>query len=677
MVQKDSRELRLFNETKLKELESYRNKYRQTLKEWKKFVEGSNDINTSIVPAEVLDAWIRCRNLNIDPFKLPEKKILTGQELKELLKRNKEFIDISRPFLSNLYQFLRGSGFHVVLFDHEGYLLEIMGDHDMAELMRSTGGVVGALWSESSAGHNVTGTIIQTKKPIQLFGSQHFIKDYHGAIGCGAPIFSPDKELLGGITLSARNFRVNPHTLGMGVAAAYAVENELRTREAFAERETAYRYQQTVIASIMEAMIAVDNRGVIALMNDPAKKLFSDPSSHIEGTSLNALLEKENPMLLELIETSDPITDREVRIFSHGAWNDYTVTLTPITTNENKHIGKIIILNEIKRARTMVAKMVGARAAYHFEDICGSDPRFLVTIEQAKMVAQNDSNVLLLGKTGTGKDIFAQSIHNASNRKEGPYVAINCGAIPRDLIASELFGHEEGAFTGSRRGGNQGKFELADGGSIFLDEIAELPLELQSVLLRVIEDKSITRIGGRQPRNINVRIITATNKDLREEISKGNFREDLFYRINVFNIEMIPLCERPTDIPLLINWFIKKYEVSLGKRIDHVDDRMIKAFMNYAWPGNVRELQNVIERMMNFARDNELTYDLIPGEIVNTRMEPVYINDIESPEKNEKQLIQKMLDLNFPKIQIAKKLNISRATLYRKIKKYGLSTKAD
>ncbi len=672
MPLKDSSELRLFNETKHRELEYYKDKYRRTLNEWKKFVNGSNDIDGTIVPMEVLAAWIRCRDLAIDPLKLPPKKILAAQALEELLLRNQEFIDVSRPFLSNLYQFLRGSGFHVVLFDREGYLLEILGDHDMADLMRLTGGVVGALWNERSAGHNVAGAILKERKPIQIFGSQHYIKAYHGETGSGAPIFSPDGEMLGGITLSARNPRVNPHTLGMVVAAAYAVENELRTRKAFAERQRAYRYQQSVIASIMEAMIAVDNRGIISLINDPAKRLLCLPSVQIEGESLNTILAKKNTTLLKLIENYDRITDKEVRIFSGGSWNDYMVTLTPIISTENERIGKIIVLNEIKRARTMATKMVGACATYHFEDICGQNPRFLITMEQAKMVAQNDSNVLLLGKSGTGKDVFAQSIHNESRRGDGPYVAINCGAIPRDLLASELFGHEEGAFTGARRGGNQGKFELADGGTIFLDEIAELPLELQTVLLRVIEDKLITRIGGKQTRQIDVRVITASNKNLREEIVKGNFREDLFYRINVFNIEIPPLCERPDDIPLLARWFIKKYEDKLGNQIRHMDDRIIEAFLQYPWPGNVRELQNVIERMMNFARGNELTSDLIPGEILKNRSAPVYVSELESPEENEKQLILKMLDLKFQKKKIAERLNISRATLYRKFKKFDI-----
>ena len=676
MQLKDSRELQIFNEKKVAELENYKDKYRRTLKEWKKFINGRDDIDGCVVPSEVLSAWIRCRNFGIDPLKLPKKNILTGDALAVLLKRNSEFINVSRPFLANIYQFLKDSGFHVVLFDREGYLLEIMGTHDTAEMMKSAGGVVGALWNERSAGHNVSGTIVEVKKPVQIFGSQHFIKNYHGSTGSGAPVFSPEGEFLGGITLTARNFRVNPHTLGMAVAAAYAVENELRSLKAFGECQTAYRYRETVIESIAEAMITVDNFGMVSLINEPARKLFALETAHAEGVSLNSLLAKENAMLTQMIENYEQVTDKEVQIFSHNSWNDYTLSITPIISAASRHIGKIIVFDEIKRVKSMVTKMMGARAVYRFEDICGQNSRFLITVEQAEMVAKNNANVLLLGKSGTGKDIFAQSIHNAGSRREGPFIAINCGAIPRDLLASELFGYEEGAFTGSRRGGSQGKFELADGGTIFLDEIAELPLELQPVLLRVIEDKLITRIGGKQTRKIDVRIITATNKNLRDEIAKGNFREDLFYRINVFSIDLIPLSQRLDDIPLLTRWFIKKYEARLGKSIRRVDDAIVEAFKRYAWPGNVRELQNVIERMMNFAQSDELTLELIPGEIINAGTSaPDQWSDMESPQEKEKILIKKMLDLNFPKMQIAEKLNVSRATFYRKMRRYGIVAK--
>jgi transcriptional regulator with PAS, ATPase and Fis domain len=349
------------------------------------------------------------------------------------------------------------------------------------------------------------------------------------------------------------------------------------------------------------------------------------------------------------------------------------MTCNTISDSDGKTIGKIIILNEIKRAKTLVTKMIGAKAKFSFEDVCGKNPRFLTTLEQARVVSLNSSNVLLLGESGTGKDVFAQAIHNAGDRKNGPYVAINCAAIPRDLITSELFGHEEGAYTGSRRGGNQGKFELADGGTIFLDEIAETPLELQAVLLRVIEEKSIVRIGGSRVRPVDVRIIAATNRDIMNEIRKGTFRKDLYYRLSVFSIQMLPLSERLDDIPLLVENFVQKHAHNSKVKVRKVGHQVIDAFQKYNWPGNIRELQNVVERMLNFARSDELTVDLIPEELRNTSAGPHQMEPMMTSREFERQAIQKMLHGKLKKAEIARKMGISRPTLYRKFREYKIS----
>ena len=291
-------------------------------------------------------------------------------------------------------------------------------------------------------------------------------------------------------------------------------------------------------------------------------------------------------------------------------------------------------------------------------------------MDQAKLASQSNSTVLLTGESGTGKDIFAQAIHNAGDRRNGPYVAINCGAIPRDLITTELFGYAEGAFTGSRRGGNQGKFELADGGTIFLDEIAEIPLDVQSVLLRVIEDKSVSRIGGSRIRPVDVRIIAATNKNLEAEVRKGNFREDLYYRVHVFSIRMLPLRERPEDIHFLVLHFLRKYEQIMQKRIERIDSEVLDAFTEYPWPGNIRELQNVIERMMNFVKSTTLTADLLPADIAERTFRTEAVPN--SLEAFEEKMLRHKLDGNLTKAEIARQLNVSRSTLYRKRKKHHL-----
>ena len=647
-------------------------KHRQTFEEWQKFIAGDTDIDTSVVPPHILDAWIRCRALGVDPIERPKNPVLTGSKLQKLIEKNYDFINTSLPFMRNLYRFLKGSGFLVCLFDAEGFILEILGDHDDEDLVRRANGIIGASWNEKYVGNNAAGTIVELRKPVQIFACQHYNQLCHKDTGAGAPIFDPDGNFLGGMTLNARYCRANAHTLGMTVAAAHAIENELKTQRALAEAQIASRYQQTVITSIPEALITIDNDGFTCLINDNAKKMFSLDVANSGHQHIRKMFGEQNQQFFSLVENDLLIMDTEVRIFSGHSSNDYTLTCNPIFSPVGKLMGKVLIFNELNRAKTLVTKMIGAKANFHFDDICGKNRKFLMTIEQARMVSQSNSNVLLLGESGTGKDIFAQSIHNESDRKNGPYVAINCAAIPRDLITSELFGYAEGAFTGARRGGNHGKFELADGGTIFLDEIAETPLDLQAVLLRVIEDKFIVRLGGTSLRPVNVRVIAATNKDLRKEVEKGNFREDLYYRLNVFAISMVPLSERPDDIPLLIDLFVKKYAGAMGKHIDRIDDKVIEIFKDHPWPGNVRELQNVIERMMNLTTTSEITAEHIPAEILHEKRDPELNMDFKSPKHLEKEMITKMIRMEIPKNKIAKALRVSRTTLYRKIEKYHL-----
>ena len=653
--------------------QNYEDKFSQTYENWQRFVNGNLAINTSIIPGYIMDSWVRCGKYGVNPGQATVHDALSGRELQECLEKNESLIASSLPFMKNLYSFLQGSGFVISLCDRKGVLIMVTGDRFVINKIQRGNFVQGASWTEAEAGTNGVGTLLEVRRPIQIFACQHYCKDHHRQTASSAPIFDPQGEFIGGIVMTGRYYKTTPHTLGMTVAAAQAIENELLMKKALTEIRLANSYLETVMSSIPEAMITIDNKGFISTINENARRIFSRQCGNIKFQDISEMFGHKNEQIFKLINQQKLITDVEVRISTNNQVNDYTLTTNAIHTPEGKYVGKLIILNEIKRVKTLVNKMIGAKAKLCFDDICGASPKFLEIINQAYLASQSNSNVLLLGKSGTGKDIISQAIHNASSRKHRPYLAINCAAIPRDLIASELFGYTEGAFTGSRRGGGQGKFELADGGTIFLDEIAEIPLELQSVLLRVIEDKSVTRIGGTHVRLVDVRIIAATNKNLSEEIEKGTFREDLYYRLNVFFIHMLSLNERLDDIPFLVDLFVARASKTMGKRIDKISNKVIESFMNYPWPGNVRELQNTIERMMNFVKSNELTEDLIPKEIREYHRTLTAPSNFESLEDVERQMLASMLDKTITKSQIAKKMRISRTTLYRKLEKYGLS----
>jgi sigma-54 dependent transcriptional regulator, acetoin dehydrogenase operon transcriptional activator AcoR len=653
--------------------ESHRERFGQVLAEWKRFINKQVLDNPLVIPDVIFESWKRCREHHVNPYTTRVNSVLEQKELQERLKRNETLIEISRPFLHNLYGFVRGSGFVVALFDDQGYMLEVLGDADVLERVKKGNFIQGACWSEEEAGTNGCGTVLKMDRPVQVFATEHYCINSHKWTCSGAPIHDPEGDLIGVIDMTGPYLNANPHTLGMVAAAAYAIENDMRMRKALSECQIADGFQKTILASIPEALIAIDNLYRISMVNENAEKIIGRGTRQLAGRSLRDVMGEDNAALFNLIQNNSTLTDVEARItMRDGQAVDYTMTCNPIRTEDRHVIGRLIILNEIKRARTLVTRMIGAKAKFTFDDICGINGKFAETVNQARMVSQSNSNVLLLGESGAGKDIFAQAIHNASARSSGPYVAINCAAIPRDLISSELFGYSEGAFTGSKRGGNQGKFELADGGTIFLDEIAETPLELQSVLLRVIEDKSITRIGGSRVTSVDVRIIAATNKNLKEEVRKGRFRDDLYYRFNVFTIQMVPLRDRPEDIPLLVDCFVRNICAAMGKKLVSVEGRVLEKFKSYSWPGNIRELQNIIERMINVVHTDELTVDLLPSEILQSQSRPADHTDVELPRDVERQSIQKLIQAGLSKKEIARKMDMSRSTLYRKMDKYNL-----
>ncbi|WP_162920265.1 sigma-54 interaction domain-containing protein [Clostridium fermenticellae] len=324
------------------------------------------------------------------------------------------------------------------------------------------------------------------------------------------------------------------------------------------------------------------------------------------------------------------------------------------------------------------------KAKYTFDDILSNSNCLNNCKEQAKSFAETDLTVLITGESGVGKELFAHSIHNYSKRRKNPFISINCAAIPESLIESELFGHEEGSFTGATKNGRMGKFELANTGTIFLDEIGDLPLKMQVKLLRVLQEKEIERVGGNKIINLDIRVIAATNCDLQEKVNSGTFRKDLFYRLNVLNLEIPPLRERPSDISLLIDNFINNFYKKYGICGEFTED-VLKTLCLYKWPGNVRELRNIVERMLVISKEHSIKVDSIPENILNSSKESMDANIKQliktktfsplksSVFKTEKELIiNTLIENNFNKSKTAEILGIPRMTLYRKLKEINL-----
>jgi len=375
--------------------------------------------------------------------------------------------------------------------------------------------------------------------------------------------------------------------------------------------------------------------------------------------------------------SNNRINYKEANLYLENRKLECNINVSPVKL-ESKYIGYVILVKKIDSIRNVVRKIAGFSSKYTFESIITNNKRMLSVIEEAKKIAENECSVLITGESGTGKELFAHSIHNSSNRCKGPFIAINCAALPKDLVESELFGYEKSAFTGASKEGNPGKFELANRGTIFLDEIGELPLEIQSKLLRVLDNHTITRIGGNFERKLDVRVIAATNRNLNEEINKNNFRSDLYYRLNVFNVRLIPLRERPEDIELCADYFLQRLNDKNQRMNKSFDKEFINLIKDYNWPGNVRELENVIQRAYYLSKDEVINYSFIP-EYINGNIKGEEIKDKEEKSKpptleemERKLIIQALKYCNGNVINASKIIGVGKSTLYRKIEKYRL-----
>jgi len=577
---------------------------------WEEFVK-SKKIDDCLVRPIIMKSWERCRSHGIDPYTKFGKEVLTGIELKKRLDRHCNLIRVAVPFMQLLIDTC-GEGFKVLLVDKEGYVLEMLGDPELLALCEQDQIGKGANVSERVMGTNTLGTVLVERTPMQVAARENYCQVFHDWTSSGAPILDPNGRLIGALGICGHYSKVHPHTMGMVVAAVKAIENQLQLEKVHDELKKAHDFSKAVMESITEGLITVDQKGNVNWINAAGGRIMGvEPKDYI-GHALHELGSALMSMQEVLYEGS--FSDREIVLENKRGRFHFIMTAQPIK-NESEIIGAVSTLREIKDVHRLVTNMVGAKARFTFDNLIGDSEVFQKVCAMARKAAASNSTVLLQGESGTGKELFAQAIHNASMRAQGPFVAVNCAAIPRELIESELFGYEEGAFTGARRGGCSGKFELASGGTVFLDEIGDMPLDLQVTLLRFLQEKQVTRLGGRKVIPVDVRIIAATNRDLKTGIQKGEFREDLFYRLNIFSITIPPLRERQPDISLLANYFASKISRHQGKALLNINPAVMARLTSYPWPGNVRELENALERAINVAAGEQILVEHLPDHL--------------------------------------------------------------
>ncbi|SDP05361.1 sigma-54-dependent Fis family transcriptional regulator [Desulforhopalus singaporensis] len=620
----------------------------------------------------------RSAGYGVDPNALgaPESSRLTPDKLEKRVEEQREFFEIAREQLDTLYRLLKNTGFCMALADNEGYILYVVGDPDLIEHFKRRRCIPGYRWTERDMGTCAIGLTLEEKIPIFLSGDRMFAAMAQKLSNAGAPVLSPDgQKVLGVVSLSGYTEKMHVHTLGLVRQAAETVTAHLRERQRIRELDIQNQYMEALLESSSKGMLTVNQQGCIVQVNSRARSLMDLPEESVGKPFAECVGESFD--IATYLAKGRGFSSRE--FVTQKKQGTYFASLDPIRQVNGKLVGGLVTVTDKGEMFRVATEMTGSQAHFTFNSIVGTSEKLKSAIHMARISAGTSATVLLSGETGTGKEIFAQAIHNQSDRKNEPFVAINCGAIPKELLESELFGYEEGAFTGAQKGGRPGKFEVADNGTLFLDEIGDMPFDMQVKLLRVLQTGEIQRVGGLRSVPVNLRVISATNKDLKQAIEERQFREDLFYRICTLKIEIPPLRERGSDILLLADHFIERQSFLLKRVIRIKEPETKQALLDYSWPGNIRQLESGIERAVHLAEGGEILPEHfgIPSFVGPQNGAALSQGENESlptlAEVEKRTLAATLAHCRGNICRTAKILGISRPTIYRKLKNYDLT----
>ena len=615
---------------------------------WERMLEGLQPAGTD-VRSLIYQSWHRSLSSGVSPDKAAAL-VLDEETLVQLQQRRAVLIEVARPIMAQARSMLAETGTVMALTDADGTVLWIEGDERTLEEGKEIGLVPGGRFHESVMGTNGIGTTLAVGAPIQVRAYEHFCGPVKMWTCSGAPIRDPaDGQILGVLDISGVEAN---HSHCLALAAAEAHRIELSLARADAERHS--RLLSTAFGPMKRWMdggvVIFDHAGRVVHANRHAGRFLVErglPETFWQSPSIRTAL-------------------RDNKFSDLPDWFDRN-WIEPVSEG-----GEVLgLVLAVPSAPVSSSHRPALSDALHA--IVGESAAMAATKARAQQLARLNTPVLLLGPTGVGKEVFARAIHESGPTAGSDLVPVNCGAFTRELLASELFGYADGAFTGARRGGSAGKFEAANGGTLFLDEIGEMPLDLQAYLLRVIEDGVIYRIGENRPRRVTVRIVAATNRDLQQEVDERRFRGDLYYRLAVAQLRIPSLAERRDDIPLLAEHFAASFAERHGQARKMIAPEVVAALTKCDWPGNVRELRNVVEIMCA----------LSPGERVELSDLPATMAPLPAPRpaeaagdglnRAEEAAIREAIGAAAGNLtQAARRLGVAKSTLYQKIRRYGI-----
>ncbi|KLA35209.1 sigma-54-dependent Fis family transcriptional regulator [Bacillus cereus] len=606
---------------------------------WKKFIdEGVLDSNR--INERISESWYRCKQANVNPHMIKGQKILSSVFFQEQKKKSEIFLDIALPQIQNMRKTIDELQMMALLIDPDGYVLSLSGNKQTLKRAKHINFIEGVKWTEAAVGTNAIGTALEIEEAIMISGTEHYSVVSHSWSCAAAPIHNDDGKLIGILDFSCPIEFSHPYMLGMVTSIAHAIERECSIRVHQNELHLIHRFLDVIDSD--EQVVICNHRDVIVSASKSVRERVTNWSR----------------MKLE-------------ELVHHGLETKLEI---PVYSNE-RMIGKCMYLKENKQMNTY--STFTFIKGITFPGVTGTSKAFQHTLEEIKLVSPTDASVYVCGETGVGKEYVARAIHENSPRKDGPFIAVNCGSLPKELMESELFGYDEGAFTGARRQGYKGKFEQANGGTLFLDEIGEVPPEMQVALLRVLQERTITPIGSSKLVPVNIRIITATHKDLLRLVEEGKFRQDLYYRLHVYPLYVPSLIERKEDIPYFIQHFCeqKNWNVVFPKSI-------YNQFLQHTWPGNIRELVNVLERIYILSQGREICEKQVVFLLQTMRgnqqqlelqVENKTEHTLHFREKIQRDSMIEALQKTNGNVSLAAKLlNVPRSTFYKRMQKYKL-----
>ncbi|MDC8785332.1 sigma-54-dependent Fis family transcriptional regulator [Roseateles koreensis] len=645
---------------------------------WESFLNGQTR-SAGALRTLVDVSWQRCAEANVDPNRRAGPTPVSEQDLYLLRERRRDLLEASAPVMACARDYLAETGALMALADAQSAILSTEGDSPALSLAEHIQLVPGTRWSEHLCGTNAIGTALAVGQPVQIHSAEHFCAGIKRWTCSATVVRHPaDGEIIGVVDVSGLSSTFNRQSLALVVTTASRIENRL----VMAEMERRYRLLDVAMApwsaAGRDAVVLFDRRGCPIKASEHAQIAIADAGGALDLASVRSV------PAFSAASMRRGVGHAQLPAWIRAEW------IEPLVV-KGEHLGTLLVMRSSQGRARWAAPPAAERQPLalapatppelaSFSHVLTEDPAMLELIQRAQQLARSKVPVLLQGETGAGKEEFAKGIHGA---RKGSYVALNCGGLSRELLASELFGYADGAFTGARKGGMVGKIEAAHGGTLFLDEIGEMPLDMQPQLLRVLEQGELYRLGDNAPRRVDFRLVAATHRDLRQEVAAGRFRMDLYYRVAVTSLRIPALRERPGDIALLARHFLERFRREQGQVPEPLAAPVLAGLLAYSWPGNVRELRNVIEGAVltcpeGLSREDQLQLD--PGLFADLQAPAPggVLGDedgsVASMAEGEERLIARAVAASGGNLTLAaRRLNIAKSTLYAKMRRYGLS----